>query len=306
MVRVALAPLPARPWAPAAVAAAGAQLVEDPADADVLIFLAPDDTEGLARALKESPQASWVQLPWAGIEAFVAAGVLDPARTWTCGKGVYAEPVAEHALALALAGLRELPRRIRATTWEAQGGVSLYDGKATILGGGGITECLVDLLTPMRTEITVVRRDTRAVMPGVAHVVAPDALHEALRAADAVFLALALTPETRGVIDAAALRAMQPHAWLVNVARGAHVVTDDLVLALRDGWIGGAGLDVTDPEPLPDGHPLWDLPNCIITPHTANSLAMGLPLLARRVTENLRRFAAGEPLVGLVDLDAGY
>ena len=272
----------------------------------MLLWLSPTDTDGLAVALKECPNAPWVQLPWAGIEAFVAADVLDPTRTWTCGKGVYAEPVAEHALALALAGLRDLPQRIRATTWEAQGGVSLYDGKATILGGGGITECLIDLLSPMRTQITVVRRDTSAPLPGAARVVTPDALHDALGDADVVFLALALTPETRGVIDAAALRVMQPHAWLINVARGAHVVTDDLVVALREHWIGGAGIDVTDPEPLPDGHPLWELANCIITPHTANSLEMGLPLLAKRVTENLRRYAAGEPLIGLVDLDAGY
>lgn len=288
------------------MAAAGAELVEDPVDAEVLIFLAPDDTAGLTRALADSPNAGWVQLPWAGVEAFVAAGVLDPSRTWTCGKGVYAEPVAEHALALALAGLRDLPDRVRANSWGKQGGVSLYDGKATILGGGGITECLVDLLRPMRTEITVVRRDTTQPVDGVAHIVGPDALHASLRDADVVFLALALTPETTGVIDVAALRAMRPHAWLVNVARGRHVVTDDLVTALREGWIGGAALDVTDPEPLPDGHPLWDLPNCIITPHTANSLEMGLPLLAKRVTENLRRYSDGLPLVGLIDLDAGY
>ena len=74
---------------------------------------------------------------------------------------------------------------------------------------------------------------------------------------------------------------MESHAWLVNVARGAHVVTDDLVTALREGWIGGAGLDVTDPEPLPDGHPLWDLPNCIITPHTANTTEMARPCSPR-------------------------
>lgn len=288
------------------MAAAGAVVVDDPAEAEVLVFLAADDTNGLTRALEASPKAGWVQLPWAGIENFVAAGVLDPSRIWTCGKGVYAEPVAEHALALALAGLRDLPDRVRATSWGKQGGVSLYDGTATILGGGGITECLINLLTPMRTEITVVRRDTSAPLPGAAHVVAPDALHNALATADAVFLALALTPETVGVIDAAALRVMQPHAWLVNVARGQHVVTDDLVVALREGWIGGAALDVTDPEPLPDGHPLWTEPRCIITPHTANSQEMGLPLLAKRVTENLRRYADALPLVGLVDLDAGY
>lgn len=281
-------------------------VVDDPAEAEVLIFLAHDDTEGLAKALVDAPNAAWVQLPWAGIEAFVAAGVLDPARTWTCGKGVYAEPVAEHALALALAGLRDLPDRVRATSWGKQSGVSLYDGRVTILGGGGIAECLVDLLTPMRTHISVVRRDASVPFKGAQEVLPPDKLHEALADADAVFLALALTPETRGVINAAALKAMRPHAWLINVARGAHVVTDDLVAALGHHQIGGAGLDVTDPEPLPDGHPLWDLPNCIITPHTANSLEMGLPLLAKRVTENLHRYAAGEPLIGLVDLDAGY
>ena len=305
MLRVALAPTPARPWAEAAVAAAGAQRVE-PADAEALIFLAPDDTEGLAQALRDAPDAKWVQLPWAGIEAFVSAGVLDPSRIWTCGKGVYAEPVAEHALALALAGLRDLPERVRATSWGKQSGVSLYDGKATILGGGGITECLLQLLAPMRTQVTVMRRDVETPLPGAARVVGPDALHDAVADADAVFLALALTPETHGIVDERVLRAMQSHAWLVNVARGPHVVTDDVVTALREGWIGGAGLDVTAPEPLPDGHPLWSLPNCIITPHTANSLEMGLPLLAKRVTENLRRYADGLPLVGLVDLDAGY
>jgi phosphoglycerate dehydrogenase-like enzyme len=108
------------------------------------------------------------------------------------------------------------------------------------------------------------------------------------------------------MVDARALEAMEPHAWLVNVGRGGHVVTDDLVAALRAGAIGGAGLDVTDPEPLPDGHPLWDLPNCIITPHTANTLDMVVPQLRERIRENVRRFAAGEPLVGLVDPERGY
>jgi phosphoglycerate dehydrogenase-like enzyme len=131
-------------------------------------------------------------------------------------------------------------------------------------------------------------------------------LHEVLAESDAVVLALAMTPETHGIIDAAALAAMPDHAWLVNVARGPHVVTDDLVAALLAGTIGGAGLDVTDPEPLPEGHPLWTLPNAIITPHVGNTPAMAVPLLGARVTENVRRFATDEPLVGLVDANAGY
>ncbi|MBS1847891.1 MAG: hydroxyacid dehydrogenase, partial [Actinobacteria bacterium] len=115
-----------------------------------------------------------------------------------------------------------------------------------------------------------------------------------------------MTPETRGVIDAAALDALADHAWRVTAARGPHIVTDDLVDALRAGRIGGAALDVTDPEPLPDQHPLWSLPNAIITPHVGNTPAMAVPLLGARVTENVRRFAAGDPLIGLVDPDLGY
>jgi phosphoglycerate dehydrogenase-like enzyme len=99
---------------------------------------------------------------------------------------------------------------------------------------------------------------------------------------------------------------MDPSSWLVNVARGRHVDTGALVTALQDGSIAGAALDVTDPEPLPDGHPLWDLSNCIITPHTADTIEMVVPLLAERIRTNVSLFAAGETLVGLVDPEAGY
>lgn len=119
-------------------------------------------------------------------------------------------------------------------------------------------------------------------------------------------LALALTPKTTGLIGADELALMEPHAWLVNVARGKHIVTDDLVHALRHGVIGGAGLEVTDPEPLPDGHPLWSCSNCIITPHTGTTREMARPLLAARIRENVLRFAAGLDLIGLVDVKAGY
>jgi phosphoglycerate dehydrogenase-like enzyme len=99
---------------------------------------------------------------------------------------------------------------------------------------------------------------------------------------------------------------MRPGSWLVNVARGRHVDTSALVAAVRDGVIGGAALDVTEPEPLPDGHPLWQLDNCIITPHTADTPEMVERLLARRIQDNVARFAADQPLTGLVDPAAGY
>jgi phosphoglycerate dehydrogenase-like enzyme len=143
-------------------------------------------------------------------------------------------------------------------------------------------------------------------MDGAARVVGEDELDAAIEGCDLVVLALALTPDTRGLIDARRLRLMGPQAWLVNVARGGHIVTDDLVAALRDGTIAGAGLDVTDPEPLPDGHPLWDLPGCIITPHVGNTPDMAVPLLSARIAENVRRWSAGEPLLGLVEPGRGY
>jgi phosphoglycerate dehydrogenase-like enzyme len=305
---VAIAPAPVAPWVEAAVVAGGGE-VASLAEADALVWTAPRGADDLVELLAGAPHVRWVQLPWAGVEDFARLGVFaddGSGRRWTCGKGVYAEPVAEHALALALAGLRDLPERVRATSWGRQSGRSLYDGRVTVLGGGGITECLVDLLRPMRTEVTVVRRDGTRPFPGAARTLGADRLHDALPGADVVFVALALTPETIGVIGAAELALMEPHAWLVNVGRGRHVVTDDLVDALRRGVIAGAALDVTDPEPLPDGHPLWDLPNVIITPHTANTQEMAVPLLSARIAENVRRFAAGADLIGPVDPALGY
>ncbi|MDQ4090585.1 MAG: hydroxyacid dehydrogenase, partial [Actinomycetota bacterium] len=137
-------------------------------------------------------------------------------------------------------------------------------------------------------------------------VVGRERLHEALAGARLVVLALALTPESTGIIGAAELDCMESDAWLVNVARGAHVVTDDLVAALRAGGIGGAALDVTDPEPLPAGHPLWDLDTCLITPHTANTWEMAEPLFAARIAANVDRYQRQEPLLGLVDPELGY
>jgi phosphoglycerate dehydrogenase-like enzyme len=149
-------------------------------------------------------------------------------------------------------------------------------------------------------------RTTPRPMAGAARVVGSDQLDQALTGADVVVVALALTAETTGLIDRRRLDLLAPGATLVNVARGQHVVTDDLIPALDEGPLAGVGLDVTDPEPLPDGHPLWDRPDVIITPHTANTPEMAVPLLSALVTDNVRRYAAGEPLTGLVDPAKGY
>lgn len=307
MPKIAVEPESWQREALAEAAEAGGGLVVDIAEAEGLVWTAPETPALIADFLEAASSAGgnnlrWVQLPYAGIEPFLP--YLDNERIWTCGKGIYARPVAEHALGLLLAGFRGLNAYAPASSWLPPQGRNLLDSRITILGGGGITEELVGLLAPWNCEVTVVRRHARP-LEGAA-VVTADEMPAALARADAVVLALALTDETRGIIDSDALSQMDAHAWLVNVARGEHVVTDDLVAALRRGVIAGAALDVTDPEPLPDGHPLWETENCIITPHIGNTPEMGIVLLAERVKQNVARFARGEDLLGPVNVELRY
>jgi phosphoglycerate dehydrogenase-like enzyme len=305
--RVLLVPGPTE-FAAAAVRAGGGQLVGENDPIDALVWW-DFELEGLADAVHAHPDVRWVQLPIAGVDELFEGGMFSGPHAagiiWTCAKGSYARPVAEHALALALAGLRKLPERARARSWGIQEGTSLYDRPVTILGGGGITRELLGLLAPLRAHPTVVRRREGPV-EGAERTVTTADLPSALAGSLVVFVALALSPETEHIIGEAELAAMGPDAWLVNVARGRHVDTPALVEALKEGRIGGAALDVTDPEPLPDGHPLWTMPNCLVTPHSADTPEMCRPLLAERIKENVERFAAGLPLVGTVDISAGY
>jgi len=302
--RVAVGPRPAE-WAAEAIRRGGGEPVSLDQEPQGLVWTDGAAMDQLRGALAAQPRISWVQLPQAGIERAVDAGVIDHQRRWTSAKGAYAEPVAEHALMLLLAGLRQLKVRARARSWGEPGGESLFGQPVTIVGGGGIATVLLRLLEPFRAQVTVVRRRAEA-LPGAARTIGVDRLAQALSGARAVVLTLALTPQTRGLIGRAELAAMDRDGWLVNVARGGLVDTGALVDALIAGQIGGAALDVTHPEPLPTGHPLWALPNCLITPHTADTEDMIRPLLADRIADNVRRLAAGQPLTGQVDPDLGY
>jgi phosphoglycerate dehydrogenase-like enzyme len=303
-ISVAVAPGQAA-WAVDAIRRGGGEPVGLGENPSGLVWTDPGAVEELRDVLRAHPQISWVQLPMAGIERVAEAGVLDHRRRWTSAKGAYAEPVAEHALALLLAGLRCLPERARARCWGQPAGQTLFDQPVTVVGGGGITIALLRLLEPFRARVTVVRRRAEPVA-GAVQTVTASHLGEALAGARAFVLTAALTPQTRGMIGQKELGVMDQQAWLVNVARGALVDTAALVGALRSDQIGGAALDVTDPEPLPEGHPLWDLSNCLITPHTADTEQMTEPLLAARITDNVQRLAAGQELEGQVDPDLGY
>ncbi len=291
------------PTLAAAITDAGGELVELDRAEGVVWSAGPDDFPELPDAVR------WVQLGSAGIESWFRAGVIDDRRVWTSATAAYGPSVAEHAVALLLAGVRALPEQLRATSWDAaeiEPHVGTLRGTTVaIVGAGGIGRAMVPMLTAFGAEVLAVNRSGREV-EGAVETWTSDRLPEVWDRADHVVIAAPATSETANLVGGAELAALGPDAWLVNIARGSLVDTDALVAALRCGEIGGAALDVTDPEPLPTGHPLWDLPNAIITPHVANPSAAQLPLLAEHVAANVRRFVAGAELASVIEIERGY
>jgi D-3-phosphoglycerate dehydrogenase len=240
----------------------------------------------------------WVQLQSAGVEPWLERIRANPGVRFTSAAGAYSGQVAELALALLLAGVRGLDRYARTSTWEPRDAGTLAGATVAVVGAGGIGGELIRRLEPHGAEILAVTRSGRdGTLPA-------ERLPEIWDRADHVVLCAPATGGTRHLVGAGELARMRPHAWVVNIARGSLIDTDALVEALQERRIGGAALDVTDPEPLPDGHPLWRL--ALITPHVANPPSAMARDLAVRVRENVRRFAAGEELLAPVDVDAGY
>jgi phosphoglycerate dehydrogenase-like enzyme len=286
-----VAPEPDRAIEEAVTAAGGRIAGLDQAEA--LIWL---DSDSFPEELPG--QVRWVQLPSAGVERWLDR--IDRERVWTSAAGAYGRPVAEHALMLLLAGARRLADCVRATSWQRPSLRPLEGATVAIVGTGGIGRALIELLEPLRVEIlAVTRRGRDGTIPA-------DRLGEVWPRAHHVVIAAPATGATRHLVGAEELAAMREDAWLVNVARGSLVDTDALVAALAAGEIAGAALDVTDPEPLPDSHPLWHEPRALITPHVANPDATLRRYLAELVRENVARFAAGQELLSRIDLDAGY
>jgi phosphoglycerate dehydrogenase-like enzyme len=249
-------------------------------EADALVWL-DSNPDSLPDTLPDGIR--WVQLPSAGVENWLAK--TDRERAWTSAAGAYGLPVAEHALALMLAGARRLADCARAESWTAPPARPLDGSRVAVVGAGGIGRALIGLLAPLDVEVlAVTRRGRNGTLPAAR-------LHDILPAAHHVVVAAPATPDTRHVIGAAELEAMREDAWLVNVARGSLVDTDALVAALAAGSIAGAALDVTDP---------------LITPHIANPPATLRRYLAAHVGENVRRFGRGDELLALIDADAGY
>ena len=278
-----------------------------------VVWLSEKRADELQELLDKHPGVEWLQLPWAGVDAFshVLAGLAtrDEARrpVVTSAKGAYAEPVAEHALALALAGLREFPQKARAAAWKAERtGLSLFGRHILLFGAGGVAKAFIDLVQPFSPELSVVRRDVSQVVQGATRTLGPTDWQALLPGVDVLVLAAPHTAQTTALFGAQEFASLPSHAVFVNVARGALVDTEALTEALETGEIKAAGLDVTEPEPLPDTHRLFSLPSCLITSHSADTPEMTKPLLAERVRFNVESFVRGTPLRGVVSVDEGY
>jgi phosphoglycerate dehydrogenase-like enzyme len=277
-----------------------------------LLWVSPSGADELQSVLDAYPGIEWLQLPWAGVDAFssVLANIAllpeEQRPVVTSAKGAYSEPVAEHALALLLGTMRELPRKSRDALWQPERtGISLFGRHIVLLGAGGVARAFLDLVAPFRTSVTVVRRSPGDI-PGASRTVTVDRLHSVLPEADAVVVAAAATDQTAHVMGAEEFRLLPDHAVVVNIARGSLVDADALLEAVSEGRLFGAGLDVMDPEPFPNEHPIWGEKRIVITSHSADTPPMTAPLLARRIRNNVASYASGDPLVGIVDVAAGY
>jgi phosphoglycerate dehydrogenase-like enzyme len=222
--------------------------------------------------------------------------------------------MAEHVLALMLALSRDLPGFLRDQEqgrWGsgpgAMRGLADLDGRTVLVVGlGGIGTEVAQRAHALGMRVIATRASGRTGPGYVSYVGLPEELPALAPQADFVVNCAPLTVATTGLFDAAFFARMKPTAYFISVGRGRSTVTDDLVAALRERRIAGAGLDVTDPEPLPPGHPLWKLPGVIITPHVSGNTALADEARGAILRENLRRYTAGEAMLSVVDATRGY
>ncbi len=276
--------------------------------AEILFGLPGDSPDGLAAVVRSNPRLRWVQGTAAGTgEQVKAAGLtLEELErvTVTSASGVHVGPLAEFCLLGLLAFTKDLPR-LRADQqahhWDHYPVAELSGATLLILGLGAIGTEVARLAKAFGMRTLAVNRSGASGSPDVDEAHPPDRLHDLLGRADALVVTLPLTEETHGMLDAQALSHLKPGAILVNAGRGGVIDEPALVQALRTQRLRGAALEVFATEPLPTDSPLWDLPNVLISPHTAALSIHENERIVELFCENLRRFLAGEELLGRVD-----
>ncbi len=264
-------------------------------------------------ALRDAaPRLRWLQLTSVGLDRAARSGLLESDLLVTSASGLHATPIGEYVLCLMLMFSKGANRFVRAQErreWVRYMPQELYGKTVGVVGMGHIGAEVARLAKAFGCRVLAIRRSVaqRADDDGVAdELLPPSALPALLAESDFVVLAVPLTAETRHLIGEAELRAMKSTAVLVNIARGAVVDEQALVLALREGWIAGAGLDVFEQEPLPPESELWSLENVIISPHISGGTEIYNQRAVGIFCENLRRYLTGEPLMNLADPVRGY
>jgi phosphoglycerate dehydrogenase-like enzyme len=292
-------------------------------------------SDAFDRLLARAPRLSWVHSATSGVERALTPSALERGLVVTNARGVFSRPIAEYVLMMILSVSRRLPQLLelqRERTWQPLEGAELRDVTVGIVGLGSIGRAVGALATAFGCRVVAVRRrpddpsttgdpaspatdstgdaaETDGRTFGEAmleRVGGPETLPELLGESDFIVLAAPLTPETQDMINDETLAMVKPGAWLINVARGRLIDERALLRALRDGPLGGAVLDTFRDEPLPPMSSFYDLPNVIVTPHTAWSSGRVLDRSVELFCDNLRRYAAGEPLLNVVDPAAGY
>jgi phosphoglycerate dehydrogenase-like enzyme len=250
--------------------------------------------DGLEKQLAALPRLEVVQLTTAGADSFI--GLIPQGVTLCDARGVHGGSTSEWVLTAVLASLRNFPEFVRYQErrhWEQKFTDELAGKRVLVIGAGDVGESIRRRMLPFDTTVTMVARTARADARGV------DELPALLPEHDVVIVVVPLTDQTRGLVDAAFLARMADGALFVNAARGPVADTDALLAELQSGRLRAA-LDVTEPEPLPAGHPLWDAPNLLLTPHVGGAVR-GFPARAYAlVREQLQRWVTGQPLENVV------
>lgn len=265
--------------------------------------------------LANAKRLTWVHSPSAGVEWLVSMpGVRErEGLVITNSRGVHGPAIADHAMGMLLSLTRQLPHYHALQDkgeWSREDPprrpVALAGRTMLIVGLGGIGTEIAQRAHGFGMRVIATRRSDAPGPDYIERIGKPDDLAAMLPEADIVAICVPLTAETEHLFDAAMLGKMKKGAYLINIARGKVVETDAMLAALKDGRLAGAALDVTDPEPLPSGHPLWSAPNVIITPHMSSEGELTEERWWALYKENIRRFGAGEPLLNCVDVRAGY
>ncbi|MBN1383026.1 MAG: D-2-hydroxyacid dehydrogenase [Deltaproteobacteria bacterium] len=259
----------------------------------------------------ELPNLRWMQQTFAGADwIFNYPVVIEKDFTLTTASGVHAIPISEHILALMFALARDIPYSItkqHERQWKRRGKVVEIDGSTMgIIGLGKIGEKTAEKAKGVNMRVLATRRNPERPSLYVDQMYGPDGLAEVLSQSDWVVVTAAMTPETNSLIGENELKLMKKSAYIINIARGAVIREQDLIKALQEGRIAGAGLDVFETEPLPEDSPLWDMKNVIITGHYAGFTPFYFDRVIDIFLENLRRYQENEPLMNVVDKKLGY